>query len=298
MVIEVLIVTIFLLLMVLIVLLIWNLKRKKRQPRNICLSCGKIIYPYRHGYTRCKSCFFDGKRPKGRNSLSNFFRSIFNFIGGIISFIFSAIFSILSFLFVIGIIVLIIYFFTGGSISNIPNSLGNSHGLTEGVKNVAQGIIDPKSQIDINELEKEIHRLINIERTNNGLNPLVWDNQIYSIARAHSEDMVERDFFAHENPDGEDPTDRAERQGYICRKDYGSYYTLGLAENIAMDPIQSNVVGCGSTLTLSTLANCIVQGWMNSPGHRKNILTATYTETGIGVAYSEDDEALITQDFC
>jgi uncharacterized protein YkwD len=159
-------------------------------------------------------------------------------------------------------------------------------------------IIDPKSQIDISTLEQEVHQLINVQRTNNGLSALTWDDSIGTIAREHSEDMVKRNFFSHINPSGEDPTDRASKQGYSCRKDYGAYYTDGLAENIAMTPIDSNVIGCGSTTSLESLANCIVNGWMTSPGHRQNILTSTYTKTGIGIAYSNNDEAYSTQDFC
>jgi uncharacterized protein YkwD len=167
-----------------------------------------------------------------------------------------------------------------------------------GLGNFISGIFDPKSQIDISELEQEVHNLINSERTNNGLRPLSWDDNIVTIAREHSKDMVDRNFFAHVNPNGEDPTERAKRHGYSCVKDYGSYYTYGLAENIAETPIYSDVIGCGSTTSLDSLAKCIVDGWMGSPGHRENILTSTYTKTGIGIAYSDDDKAYSTQDFC
>jgi uncharacterized protein YkwD len=167
-----------------------------------------------------------------------------------------------------------------------------------GLTNFISGIMDPKSQIDITELEMKIHRLVNHERTSRGLRSLSYDDRIADIARAHSQDMVDRNFFDHENPSGEDPTVRGNEAGYSCRKDYGSYYTYGLAENIAMTPVHSNVMGCGSTTSLDGLAECIVDGWMTSPGHRENILTATYTMEGLGVAYSGDDEAYSTQNFC
>jgi uncharacterized protein YkwD len=109
--------------------------------------------------------------------------------------------------------------------------------------------------------------------------------------------MVERNFYSHVNPSGEDPTDRGVRNKYSCRKDYGSYYTHGLAENIAKTPIHSNVIGCGSTTNLESLAKCLVKGWMESPGHRENILTTTYNHTGIGIAFS-DNVAYSTQKFC
>ncbi|MCX8178254.1 MAG: CAP domain-containing protein [Candidatus Aenigmarchaeota archaeon] len=158
--------------------------------------------------------------------------------------------------------------------------------------------VDPKIQIDVHELEKEVHRLVNFQRTKNGLSPLVWDDKIAIIAREHSQDMAENNFFSHYNLRGEGPTERGERHGYLCRKDYGSYYTYGLAENIAQTPIYSNVVGCGSTTNLKSLAECIVNSWMSSSGHRENILTNTYTKTGIGIAYSNDNKAYSTQNFC
>lgn len=161
-----------------------------------------------------------------------------------------------------------------------------------------KGFFDSKSQIDVYELEQEVHRLVNLQRTKNGLNSLIWDDKIAIIAREHSQDMVKRNFFSHYNPDGEGPTERGNRHGYYCRKDYFSYYTYGLAENIAQTPIYSNVVGCGSTTDLESLAKCIVDGWMSSPSHRENILTNTYTKTGIGIAYSEDNKAYSTQVFC
>lgn len=182
--------------------------------------------------------------------------------------------------------------------SNPSSTYSNTNNGNSGFSDFVRGVFDPKSQIDISELEQEVHRRINTERTNNGLRPLSWDSKIVQIAREHSEDMVTRNFYSHDNPDGEDPTDRGNRHGYDCTKDYGSYYTYGLAENIAITPIYSDVISCGSTTSLNSLAECIVDGWMTSPGHRENILTSTYTKTGIGIAYSKNDEAYSTQNFC
>ena len=185
-----------------------------------------------------------------------------------------------------------------GNFTLSDNSPNSNNDIIEGLKGFTKGVVDPKSQIEINELEKEIHRLINVQRISNSLRLLVWDDTIALIAREHSEDMVKRNFFLHDNPSGEGPTERGKRHGYNCMKDYGSYYTEGLAENIGQTPIYSDVLGCGSTTTLESLAECIVDGWMTSPGHRENILTSTYTKTGIGVAYSESDNAYSTQNFC
>lgn len=186
------------------------------------------------------------------------------------------------------------------STSNSPiNNQETEQNKTEfKFSNFIEGVIDPKSQIDIPDLELEVHRLINIERQKYGLSSLSYDSRLAEIARKHSEDMVENDFFDHTNLKGQDPTDRANTVGYSCHKDYGDYYTYGIAENIAETPIYSNVEGCGSTTSLNSLASCIVEGWMNSPGHRKNILTSEYDKEGIGIAYSSTDEAYTTENFC
>ena len=187
---------------------------------------------------------------------------------------------------------------SSSSSSGSSNLYSNQNKDNTGFGGFINGIIDPKSQIDISELEKRVHTLVNEERINYGLKPLTWDDKLSLIAREHSQDMATNDFFSHDNLQGEDPTDRGNNHGYTCRKDYGSYYTYGLAENIALTPIYSDVVGCGSTTNLDSLAECIVEGWMTSPGHRENILTSTYTKEGIGIAYSNDDQAYSTQDFC
>lgn len=151
--------------------------------------------------------------------------------------------------------------------------------------------------VDVPALELKVHNLINNERTLRGLEPLIWDDRLNIIARAHGQDMIDREFYGHDNPDGEDPTARGIRAGYRCRKDYSSYYTEGLAENIALTPIHSDVIGCGSTYNSDDLADCIVQGWMTSQGHRENILTVEYDRAGLGIAV-KGSEVYSTQNFC
>lgn len=160
-----------------------------------------------------------------------------------------------------------------------------------------------KPTIDISSLESEIHDLINQERQNNGLKTLSFDSKLSDIARAHSQDMATNNYFEHENLRGQDPTDRANMVGYRCHKDYGSYYTDGIAENIFQNNLYDsvtyvNLVPFHEWNTQSEIAQSTVQGWMNSPGHRKNILTSDYDKEGIGVAISNDDKVYITEDFC
>ncbi|MBI2101317.1 hypothetical protein HYT53_01790 [Candidatus Woesearchaeota archaeon] len=160
------------------------------------------------------------------------------------------------------------------------------------------------SNPDIEYIEEKVHELINLQRQTNGLSKLSYDTKLVQIARAHSQDMATNDFFSHDNLRGEDPTDRASKVGYNCRKDYGSYYTNGIAENIhqgwtyGTTWYTNGVESSKEWLMPDEISESAVTGWMNSPGHRKNILTNTYDKEGIGVAVASNGAVYITQDFC
>jgi len=160
-----------------------------------------------------------------------------------------------------------------------------------------------KPDIDIYSLEREIHNLINEEREQQGLSSLSWDSKLAEIARGHSQDMAINNYFSHDNLRGQDPTGRAFAKGYNCYKDYGSYYTEGIAENIFQNNLYDsvtyvNLIPFHDWNTQSEIAQSTVQGWMESPCHRQNILTADYDKEGIGVAISSDDKVYITENFC
>jgi uncharacterized protein YkwD len=102
--------------------------------------------------------------------------------------------------------------------------------------------------------------LTNRARARAGLPPLAVDPRLTAAARAHSADMVARAFYAHTAPDGSRPGDRAAAAGSTLR---------AIGENIA----------CGQRSPAD-----VVEGWMNSPGHRANILKPDFTHIGIGFA--------------
>ncbi|MEU1054588.1 CAP domain-containing protein [Streptomyces sp. NPDC005876] len=106
----------------------------------------------------------------------------------------------------------------------------------------------------------EVVGLTNRRRTGAGLPPLAADPRLTAAAQAHSADMVARDFYAHTDPDGGRPWDRTSAAGAPHR-------TVG--ENIA----------CGQRSPAD-----VVEGWMNSPGHRANILKPDFTHIGVGLA--------------
>jgi len=161
-----------------------------------------------------------------------------------------------------------------------------------------------KPTINILELEEEIHSLVNTERINNGISRLEYDTKLADIAKAHSEDMALRDYFSHNTLGiySQGPTERAKAAGYNCYKDFGSYYVDGIAENIYQNWLYSSITYYGEAATYNwytqdEIAISTVAGWMDSPGHRQNILDSSYSKEGIGVAISTDNKVLITQDF-
>ena len=170
-------------------------------------------------------------------------------------------------------------------------------------KQIENTVINTPLDIDTPALEKRIHELINQQRKNNGLSLLQYDPNLVSIARKHSEDMAKNNFFSHYNLQGLGPTERGIKTGYSCRKDYGSHYTIGIAENIMQNNLYNSVTYYNGIPRYAwnsqeEIAQSTVNGWMNSPGHRENILTSSYDKEGIGVAIASDDKVYITEDFC
>lgn len=110
--------------------------------------------------------------------------------------------------------------------------------------------------------EAEVVRLVNVERAKQGLAPLKQDWQLSRVARYKSQDMRDLGYFSHTSPTYGSPFD-------MMRSFDISYRTAG--ENIAK--------GYSSP-------EAVVKGWMNSPGHRANILNSSYTHIGVGYVAS------------
>lgn len=131
------------------------------------------------------------------------------------------------------------------------------------------------------EIEAAIADEINTFRAGEGLAELAYDDAIAAVARGHSQDMSERDYFAHVSPDGDDHVDRLAAGGVECN---------GSAENIAYE-------GGRDLNATTTIAESIADGWFNSDGHRANIL-GDYDRHGVGVAIREDGRVYATHVFC
>jgi uncharacterized YkwD family protein len=121
--------------------------------------------------------------------------------------------------------------------------------------------------------QKEVTDLVNVERTNRGLKPLKLDAELSSVATKKSEDMVNKKYFAHNSPTYGSPFDMMKQFGI-------SYRSAG--ENIAMG--QEN-------------PKEVVNSWMNSQGHRENILNPDFTNIGVGIAKDNNGSIYWTQMF-
>ncbi len=161
-----------------------------------------------------------------------------------------------------------------------------------------------KPEFNAQQIEYLVHELTNQERIDHGLSQLVFDPEITQVARGHSSDMAEREYFAHETPEGLTPTDRAAEKEYSCQKIVGLLIYSGIAENIFQGHLFDSYYTINGEITSyewiteEDIAKTTVDGWMNSPGHRENILTEVFDREGIGVEITQDHKVYVTQNFC
>lgn len=161
-----------------------------------------------------------------------------------------------------------------------------------------------KPDYDIEKIVFLVHEFTNQERLNHGLSQLEFDPKIRQIARGHSHDMASRNYFAHETPEGLSPTDRADQLDYSCQKMVGLLIYTGIAENIFQGHLYDSYYTVNGVITSydwiseEEIAKITVDGWMNSPGHRENILTEIFDREGIGVKITPDHKVYVTQNFC
>ena len=120
--------------------------------------------------------------------------------------------------------------------------------------------------------EQETFNIINKQRTNNGLQALKIDNEVQTVARVKAQDMVNNNYFSHNSPTYGTPFE-------MLNKYKVSYKTAG--ENIAGNSSNS----------------AAVTAWMNSSGHKANILNSNFNYTGIGVVKSNKYGKIYVQMF-
>ena len=157
------------------------------------------------------------------------------------------------------------------------------------------------------DVERGVHAATNRARQREGAGALGLDRALSAVARRHSADMARRDFFDHHAPDGSDATARAARAGLTCRVQVGRRTYSGYAENLAQVWTYSRwttrrtSAGTQRTYEWRSLDGVVsetVDGWMRSPGHRRNLLLAHATREGIGVSIADDGAVYVTQMLC
>lgn len=160
----------------------------------------------------------------------------------------------------------------------------------------------PQPTVEANDLAKRIHVQINQQRNKHGLKTLAWDHALSRIAAQHSRDMANRNYLGHDTPDGKTFSDRYRKNNYSCAIRIGKAVYTG-AENIALSRLYNkmsthNGIADHDWNSVQEIALKTVEGWMNSAGHRENILTPFWRQEGIGVEIGPGNRIYITQNFC
>jgi uncharacterized protein YkwD len=130
---------------------------------------------------------------------------------------------------------------------------------------------------DLERVREEMLARVNAERAAAGFPPLLRDPRLDEAAQRHAEDMLVRSYYNHISPDGTSPTTRTRKSGYTGRL---------VGENIARGPVAVQEV---------------MNNWMGSSGHRRNLLQPAFTHLGVGVVVGRNpamgDTVIWVQDF-
>ena len=128
------------------------------------------------------------------------------------------------------------------------------------------------TNISLTDDEKETIDLINAERKKSGLSPLTVDNELQRVARIKAQDMVDNNYFSHTSPT------------------YGSPFDMMQSFKITYKTAGENIAG-------NSTNQGAVTAWMNSPGHKANILNSSFTHTGLGIVKSNKYGKIYVQMF-
>jgi uncharacterized protein YkwD len=137
----------------------------------------------------------------------------------------------------------------------------------------AASIAPPTAAVSTGPEATEVVRLVNVERTKAGCAALTVDPRLTTAAQGHSADMVAKNYFDHTSPDGGTFTARIQATGFPLTQ---------VGENIAAG---------------QPTPAAVMTAWMNSAGHRANILNCSYNQLGVGYAKGGSYGYYWTQDF-
>lgn len=142
-------------------------------------------------------------------------------------------------------------------------------------------------------VENRTVKRVNTVRSERGLPKYTRFRQLDALAEQHSTNMRDHDYYSHESPDGTPFSARADRHAPLCDP---------VSENIHRAPLDSNVQIHGSDQIVSTyssdgLVEYLVRGWLNSEGHRENLLARDMQRVGISITISDGGEIYATMTF-
>lgn len=152
-------------------------------------------------------------------------------------------------------------------------TIGDTTQIAQEIKQAAPAILQDLAVL--RGVTDDVITLTNEERAKYGLPALAYDSQLTQAAQGHADDMAQNNYFDHTSLDGRSPGDRITETGYIWN---------ACGENIAAGYAD---------------AASVVNGWMNSDGHRANILASFFCDIGVGYAYNAaaDYDHYWVQDF-
>lgn len=161
----------------------------------------------------------------------------------------------------------------------VANQTGLSELIAKNPQLANPNLIYPGNKVNIPNMndtkaaEAEVIRLVNVQRSQNGLPPLAANWQVGRIARYKSQDMINKHYFSHISPT------------------YGSPFNM-------MENFGINFSAAGENIAMGQRTPAeVVNAWMNSPGHRANILNTSYTQLGVGLAKDSNGTCYWTQMF-
>ena len=125
--------------------------------------------------------------------------------------------------------------------------------------------------------EQAAFEMLNQRRAERGLKPLAWSDKVAAVARMHSQNMAEFDFFSHRGIDGKLVSDRADTVGL------GTWDAIG--ENIAFERGYDDPIAKAIDL------------WLNSPAHYNNLMDPDWKESAVGIAVAPNGAYYFTQVF-
>jgi uncharacterized protein YkwD len=127
---------------------------------------------------------------------------------------------------------------------------------------------------DVDSIERDLYERVNDARVTRDMDKFAWDPDLAYVGKAHCRDMGQRDYYAHESPEGEGPTDRMRAYGLDQ-----TYDTV--TEDLIRLPVPDGA-------TKESIADRIFGAWKDSDAHWRQITSTTWDRAGAGVYITED----------